>query len=204
MKTIQDCKDFLSEKKTAIKLKQQEIEELESKISAGKELHSQLQEVLEVINTTGVVAQKQVKDIMEELVTDVIQSVFGPEYKFVVDNTVRSNRPETFFYVEKNGLRHTIEDEHGGSLAVLIAFALRVIICVITEEDIRKTIILDEPLKDADKRKLVFLGEMIKQLTDSLGVQFIMVTHEEQLIAAADRAFRVSQENAISSVEVIK
>ena len=70
--------------------------------------------------------------------------------------------------------------------------------------NVPKTIILDEPLKDADKRKLIFLGDMIKELTNSLGVQFIMVTHEEQLIAAADRAFRVSQENDISSVEVIK
>jgi ABC-type sugar transport system ATPase subunit len=64
-------------------------------------------------------------------------------------------------------------------------------------------VILDEPLKDADKGKLEDLGAMIKKLHELLGIQFIIVTHEDQLMAVADRSFIVTQTNDISSVQTI-
>jgi DNA repair exonuclease SbcCD ATPase subunit len=194
---------FLAEKQGIQKLKKQELVTIQSTLKDLDRQHQNWTKVRDVLSATGILAQKQVRNIIEELVTLAIQCVFGLEYKFIVEDTVARNHPETNFYIEKNGVRHSLRDEHGGSLAVLSAFALRVIIASITCKNIRKTVILDEPLKDADKGKLEDLGAMIKKLHELLGIQFIIVTHEDQLMAVADRSFIVTQTNDISFVQTV-
>jgi len=194
---------FLAEKQGIQKLKEQELVEVRS-TTANLTLQQQNWiEVREALSVTGILSQKQVRSIIEELVTLAIQCVFGLEYKFIVEDTVAKNHPETNFYIEKNGIRHSLREEHGGSLAVLSAFALRVVITSITCRNVRKTVILDEPLKDADKGKLEDLGAMIKKLHELLSIQFIIVTHEDQLVAVADRSFIVTQTHDISAVQTI-
>jgi len=194
---------FLAENRGIQKLKKQELLTVQTLLTELNHQHQNWTDVREALSATGILAQKQVRSIIEELVTLAIQCVFGSEYKFIVEDTVARNHPETNFYIEKNGVRHSLRDEHGGSLAVLSAFALRVIMTSITCRNVRKTVILDEPLKDADKGKLEDLGAMIKKLHELLGIQFIIVTHEDQLMAVADRSFIVTQTNGISSVKTI-
>jgi ABC-type molybdenum transport system ATPase subunit/photorepair protein PhrA len=196
--------EFLSDKKSELKTLNKEHKRILKVITDLQQNISDQKEAQEIFGAVGILAQKQVKEIVEELVTEAIQAVFGPNYKFIIQNKINRNKPETFFYIEKNGIQHSIMDEHGGSLAVLSAFALRVVLCAITNKDIRSTIILDEPLKDADKSKLEFLSSMINHLSKLLKIQFIIVTHEIQLINAADKAFHVSQEKDISFVKVVE
>lgn len=151
------------------------------------------EEAREIMSVVGILSQTKTKQVIEELVTDVLQGVFGPDYKFIIEDVVARNKPEMNFYVEKGGKKRDLKHEKGGSVCVLVAFALRVILCAIAARKIRPTIILDEPLKDSSKDKLDFLATMVKQVSSLLKIQFIIITHEEELIAAADAAFRVSQ-----------
>ena len=147
----------------------------------------------EIMSVVGILSQTKTKEVIEQLVTDVLQGVFGPDYAFIIEDVVARNKPEMNFYVAKGGKKRDLHHEKGGSVAVLVAFALRVILCAIADRKIRPTIVLDEPLKDSSKDKLDFLATMVKQVSDLLKMQFIIITHEEELIAAADAAFRVSQ-----------
>ncbi len=44
---------------------------------------------------------------------------------------------------------------------------------------------------------------MLKEIATRLGLQIILVTHEEDLLECADRTFRVTQSKRRSEVEVV-
>jgi len=61
---------------------------------------------------------------------------------------------------------------------------------------------LDEPFKNGGKQEA--LCQMIKYLSDLLGLQFVIITYDERVIGIADSCYRVTQTNGVSDVEKIK
>ena len=157
----------------SLMLKKSEVEELLSNIKKCKE---DLNKAKDVMNAVGILAQQEVKTVIEDLVTNAMQSVFGPEYEFKIEDEIKHGKPESYLYIVKNGKRRSLKDESGGTVAVLVAFVLRVVLWAISSNKTRNTLILDEPLKDASADKMEFFGEMIKKLSNMLGIQFIIIT----------------------------
>lgn len=184
---------YLSTNRTKQILLQANLSQIQEDLLAAKQKKEDCEEAREIMSMVGILSQTKTKQVIEELVTDVVQGVFGPDYKFIIEDVVARNKPEMNFYVEKAGKKRDLKHEKGGSVCVLVAFALRVILCAIAARKIRPTIVLDEPLKDSSKDKLAYLGAMVKQVSELLTMQFIIITHEEELIACADAAFRVTQ-----------
>ncbi|KKK86498.1 hypothetical protein LCGC14_2762610, partial [marine sediment metagenome] len=68
----------------------------------------------------------------------------------------------------------------------------------------RNVILLDEPLKNLSQNMQDKASMMLKELSNRLGIQFIIVTHEDTLTEYADRVFRVRQsKKGVSYVKVI-
>lgn len=179
-------------------LKRSKVEELLSNI---KKLKEDLNKAKDVMNAVGILAQQEVKTVIENLVTEAMQSVFGSEYEFKIEDEIKHGKPESYLYIVKNGKRRSIKDESGGTIAVLSAFVLRVVLWAISNNKTRNTLLLDEPLKDASADKMELFGEMIKKLSNMLEIQFIIITHEEEITKCADTVFLVKQINEISNVE---
>jgi DNA repair exonuclease SbcCD ATPase subunit len=153
----------------------------------------------DVMNAVAALAQVETKEMIEELITKALQAVFGEDYRFELDSQVSRGKPEINMYVVKKGVRRSLKDEEGGSVAVLVATVMRVVLSAMNCRQYRNVIILDEPLKDSSKDKFEFLGEMLKQLSEMLGFQFIIVTHEAEL-ASNGKIFTVTQDNGVSEV----
>ncbi len=193
MVALKEYQEYISTKRAAQHALQEQVSSLEEEAEVLKCLELDIEEARDIMSAVAIQSQTKTKEVIEELVSDVLQGVFGPEYTFIIEDVIQRNKPEMNFYVAKDDKKRDLRYEKGGSVCVLVAFALRVILCAITSSDIRKTIILDEPLKDSSKDKLGFLGGVITKVSGMLKIQFIIVTHEEELILCADRAFRVSQ-----------
>lgn len=200
---IQEYKDFLLRTQTQVESLKSRQKELKKKRQKSESHLKCLGEAREVMGQVGVLAQMEIKQIIEELVTQSLQAVFGDEYSFEVEDQIQRNKPETNFYVVIDGRRHLLKGELGGGVVDLVAFSLRVVLWAITSPRTRYTIILDEPLKFVDKTRLEQVGVMIKKLSEMLGLQFIIVTHEEQLMDAADRAYLVEKVKGHSKVRKI-
>jgi len=61
-------------------------------------------------------------------------------------------------------------------------------------------IILDEPFRFLSKDLQPRAGEIMRELSHRLNIQFIMVTHAKEMIEISDRVFEVSQIDGISKV----
>jgi DNA repair exonuclease SbcCD ATPase subunit len=91
-------------------------------------------------------------------------------------------------------------DATGGGAVDIAAFALRVASWSMMNPRTRPVMILDEPLKNLDKERQQKGSAMIKEVSERLGIQFIIITHEEALTEYADKTFNVTIKKGISNV----
>jgi len=68
------------------------------------------------------------------------------------------------------------------------------------DEEIRKTLILDEPFRNADSRLQIMISEMLTMVSEELGFQQIIVSHNENVKIKADRTFHIEKTGNISRV----
>lgn len=201
---LQAYKTFLQETKVEQKLLSSQKDKLIEAIENLKAEGGYLLEAQDVINAVGILAQAEFQEVVECLVTQALQYIFGSAYSFQITNKIVRNQSESYFHVMIDGVPYSLQDELGGGVLDVISFALRVVFWVINVEKTEPIIILDEPLKFVSADKLDSVGKMLKGISELLGLQIIMVSHEQFLINISDRSFEITQHNGISHVERLK
>lgn len=135
--------------------------------------------------------QAHLKAIIENLVNLCLESVFSDrKFEFKADFQIKRNKMECEFLVHENGHEFSPKDEMGGSILDIISFALRIILWSLENPRSRNVIILDEPFRFAGKL-ITKAVQMVKELSSKLGIQFIINTHNDELIDIADRSWHV-------------
>jgi DNA repair exonuclease SbcCD ATPase subunit len=86
----------------------------------------------------------------------------------------------------------------GGGILDILSFSLR--IAAWTLKKTSNTIILDEPFKFLSPSMHIKAGELVKTLSQRLGIQFIIVSHSDTVNESADKVFDISIENRKSIV----
>jgi len=199
MYNLTDFSSWLAIQKHDLATLTANCDKIHQSLNLTKLRYEDLLEARTLMNSVGITAQDSVKTIIEDLVTKALQTVFSDEYSFVVSNEIIRNKPETILKVNKNGHEFMLKDDlEGGGLLDVVSFALRVILWAFEEKKSRNTIVLDEPGKFISEDKIDLFGLMIKELSSSLDIQFIIVTHEGALIESADIGYKVTQEAGIS------
>lgn len=145
--------------------------------------------------------QAQLKGYIESLVTLAIQSVYDEDLRFVVEFDYKRNKAEVSFWVKEgeDGEMFIPKDEMGGGLVDVISFALRVVLWSLQRPESRPVLILDEPFPAAGVLTNR-CGEMVKEISDKLELQIVLVTHNPDLIEIADRVWRVEKVDGKSLV----
>lgn len=177
------------------------IADHQRKLSAVQYDYDTLVEVRRVISEAARVTQLQFKGFVETLVTMAIQTVFPEEqYKFVMEFDLKANRSEINLLVQQGEKEpYCPEDEQGGGLLDIISFALRVVMWSLEKPRSRPIFIMDEPFRYCGKLTPL-AGNMAKEVSQKLGMQIIMVTHEDSLSEIADRCWFVKREKGGWSV----
>jgi DNA repair exonuclease SbcCD ATPase subunit len=93
-------------------------------------------------------------------------------------------------------------DSSGYGTVDVASLALRIAAWSMQVPRTRNVILLDEPFKflDGQTDRIEKASQMIKELSDRLGIQFIIVTHDNTLANYADKTFTVKLRNKISIV----
>lgn len=205
MNKIEGYEQFLLNTRAEVRHLQQKMQEKTQRVQELNLLVGDLIEAQDVLNVTGALAQEEFEGFIENMVTEALQMVFGSEYVFEMQTDIVRNQPETQFYLVENENRIPIKDDMvGGGMLDLISMVLRVVIWSIHEHRTRPVMILDEPGKNLDRSKIDLFIEMIRKFHELLGIQFIIVTHDNKIIEMADRAFRVNRVDGTANVTVVK
>ena len=173
------------------------IESLKSKLEVYIKARWVLSEVVRI-------TQENFTGKIESLVTMAIKAVYdNKDYKFKLSLERKRNKMECRAYVDDNGEELDLEEDMGGGLLDVVSFALRVVLWSFQKPRSRNIFILDEPMKWTGEL-VTKAGFMMKEISERLKIQMLIVTHDDALIEIGDKVWRVVNDGVRSIVTCIK
>lgn len=139
--------------------------------------------------------QEHLKFKIEDIVNLALETCFPGEYSFRLNFNISRGKTEAELVFLSQSSDRPIDpmNASGGGVVDIACFALRIASYVL-EQGIDNVIVLDEPMKFVSKDLLNSAGEILKVLSTKLGLQIIMVTHENKFIDIADKVFEVKKD----------
>lgn len=174
---------------------------VKSKIESLEEKLDVIEKAREIIRIVALDTQRQLEYQISEIVSLALASVFEEPYKLKLNFVEQRGKTEAVITFERNNQECNPLTASGGGAVDVACMALRLSLWSLQQKRTRNTIILDEPFKCLSKDLSEKAGQLLKMLSDKLGIQFILVTHDQNIVPYADKVFKVSKNSNYSKVE---
>jgi len=189
----------VSERKVFVRQVKESKVDLENLLNKMEDL----EEVRVIFQKAAQITQNQISYHIENIVSHALAAVIEEKYTFKVDFVTRRNTSECdLSFVDEDGVLMKPLDSCGYGAADIASLALRVAYWKLSD-NVRNTFILDEPTRNLDVSKQPLASKMIRQLSKELGIQFIIVTHQQALADEANKIFEVKKVGKISKIKEI-
>ena len=175
-------------------------EDLKDQLRDNKRSLVRHEQAREVIREVGLATQQQLQVHISDVTSLALETVFDDPYSLVAEFVQRRNKTECDLFFVRDGQRMDPLDSSGYGAVDVASLALRIAAWSMQMPKKRNVIILDEPLRFLSEDKQERASQMIKELSDRLGIQFIIITHNATLAGYADKVFRVRIKNGKSIV----
>jgi len=197
---IQQYRTELERRKGRQSQLQTSVDGCEHKIKVFEQQEKDLQQAQLILQSVAKLTQDELCFHISELVTLALEAVFPDPYKFVLEFVLRRGKSEADLYFLKGKERVHPTTASGGGAVDVAAFALRVSLWSLKRPRTRNVLILDEPFRFLSEDLQPKASQMLKEISERLKLQMIIVTHEYQLLESADKVFDVKMKKGISSV----
>lgn len=167
------------------------------------------EQAAEVIQIALETRRTQIKDRVENLVTHGLRAVFGrDDMEFFL-------RAWTGGGVGQAGMIPTIRSKfrgklleadivkaHGGGVADVVSFVLRVITLCLARPRLAPFLVLDEPFRHVSPEYLRGCSDLMRELNQSVGIQFLLITHKAELLDFADVIYSTSIADGLTTLKL--
>ena len=198
--TIQQLRNSLEQQKGQKLQITRSIESLQKDLSENKRSLHRHEQAKEIIRTVGLTTQQQLQFHISDITSLALEAVVPDPYELAVEFVQRRNKTECDLYFVRDENKVDPLTASGVGAVDVAAFALRIASWSMANPHTRNTIILDEPFRFLSVNYQEQASRMLKELSDKLGIQFIIVTHEQVLAESADRVFEVRIRKGISKI----
>jgi len=186
----------------------EQIGDIESRAEAGTLRAKLLDYVHEVLKVIAEKREAKVRERLEALVTQSLRLVFDDDsYSFFIEQDVKRDQAVARLMLEKadedgNLFKTPLRGFHGGGIVDIVAFALNAIVLTFVRPQRRQTMWMDEPFSQVSKSYRPRIADMMRWLHEETGLQFVIVTHEEEYLSVADTVTKITQNNGKTMVQV--
>ncbi len=135
-----------------------------------------------VIQTVASEVQQIAHLRVANIVTKCIKAIFGEEsYNFKIIFDRKRGKTEARLVYLRGDYEVSPCNAAGGGVLDISAFALRLACLVLSMPTSRKLLVLDEPFRHLAVSKSEKVAQMLRQLCEELGIQIVLITHNEEL-----------------------
>lgn len=188
--------DRLKGRKEQVRLSKESVEKTLLEIESEQK---DLEEAQAIVQTVAQATQTELEYHVSELVSLALEAVFPEPYKMALDFELRRGKTEAdITLVDISGAKIDPMTSTGGGVVDVASFGLRVTCWSLKTKRTRPTLILDEPFRFLSSDLQQKASIMLKELSHRLGIQFIIVTHEKELIEGkVDRLFEIRKRSTL-------
>lgn len=159
--------------------------------------HEQAKEILKSI---GLKTQQQLQYHISDIASLALDAVFEEPYELLLEFVERRDKTECDIVFAKEGEKVNPLTESGGGAVDIAAFALRIASWSMQYPKTRNTIFLDEPMKNLSPEYRERGSNMLKTVSQRLGIQLIIINHEPILTSNADKVIRIGKKGKFSKI----
>ncbi len=191
-------------------------EGLESQLSTTSASITNLSNEIETLDLVGTVFRQlldaevvsSIKSV-EELLSEALQAVFTDQDLRVKAN-VSLNRGKVsveLLTVQDHGKGVVIEgassDGFGGAVTTVQSTVLRILVTL--KRGMRPLLMLDESLPAFDSNYVHNMGKFLSTLCHRLGIDILLVTHNQALVDAGDKAYVIEKKgDSATFTEIVR
>ena len=182
---------------------EQSLTKLTDELRDNKRSIRKHEQAREIIREVGLKTQQQLQFHISDITSMALEAVFDDPYTLEVEFIQRRNKTECDFYFARDEMRIDPLTASGVGAVDVASFALRIAGWSMMIPRSRNVIFLDEPFKCLSENYQQRASEMLKEISEKLGIQFIIVTHNQTLASYANKTFEISKKNKKSIVTEI-
>lgn len=177
----------------------------ESEVKNNKKLSQDFldaEKAQDILMTVGLQTQEQLSFRIENLVTGALQYVVPEDYKFVMDFDSRRGGSQCDLSFELNGFKASPKNDSAGTVLDTASVALRLALWSLQQKRTSPLMILDEPGRHISVDLRGRFSEFIKEMSGKLGIQFIVISHDNNIEESADTVIEITKNKGFSSVKI--
>jgi len=190
--TVKDLRSRLDSQKGQKFQIESDLEQLRQETRMMKRSLVRHEQAREIVREVGLKTQQQLQFHISDIASLALEAVFDNPYELKVEFVQRRNKTECdLLFARDNNSFDPISASGVGAIDIA-AFALRIASWSMQRPHTRNTIIMDEPFKHLSVDLQDKASAMIKEVSQKLKLQFIIITHDPTLSSYADKVFEVS------------
>lgn len=155
-----------------------------------------IEQAQSLIQVVAQETQNQLKFHISDIVTMALESILDDPYKFNVDFVLKRNKTEAELYLLSESNKVNPMTSSGGGVVDIASFALRLALWSLGQT--HNVLWFDEPFRYVSKEYQAKTGELLSKLSQQLGLQIIMVTHNQSLVDNSDAVYIIEKQDKTS------
>ena len=175
---LQKHADRLSQRhslaKQQVKRERRTVEDAERLVSVSVESQRILQELAQQV-------QQRVHRRIAGVVSRCLEAVFDRPYSFNLTFEQKRGKTEAVITFLRDGVEVDPMTASGGGVVDVACFALRLACLMLRKPPLRRVLVLDEPFRFVSRSLRPRVRELLETLAEEMEVQFVIVTHMEEL-----------------------
>jgi hypothetical protein len=166
-----------------------QLKKAEDNVAVTKQYHSDATHARTLLQIAAENTQKITESQMSVLVTSALEGIFPDPYEFIVRFVQRRNHTECDLLFKKAGEEFSPIESSGGGPLDIASFALRIAFWCMEKNS--PVIVLDEPFRFLSHNLRALAGQLLQRLSVELGLQFIIITHMQELLPYGDAVIQI-------------
>ena len=154
----------------------------------------------EIIRLVGLQTQQELQFHISDITSLALEAVFPNPYSLEVEFIQRRNKTECDLFFVRDEMKVDPLTASGVGAVDVATFALRIASWSMARPKSRNIIILDEPFRYLSENYQEKASAMVKEISEKLGIMFIIISHNETLAAGADKVFTTSIKNGKTKI----
>ncbi len=181
----------------------QKLESHTARVTEIDQTTDKLIKTSQFLQTLSDVTRQQIIDRISNIVTDALQKIKDPNLEFKMILSTGRNQIDVAFIVKEKDTGHELDIIHssGGTIADLITFPLKVSLLLKWSPQLSRLMLMDEQFKFVAAPDREPLAEFIRQISEKLNLQILLVTHMTELTERAHKVFSVTKKGSKSMIE---
>jgi len=196
-------REILTRKLTENDLLHGQIHEIQKRIIESLGKLEVTRSAIEHVEDIAVTRRNRIKGRIEAVLTEAMRLVYGDDYHVELEYSVRANRSHLDVVLvrttEEGDVRRTMGG-FGGGVCDTLSVPLRLLVLLGAKQTDR-VCLLDECYKHVDPERIDAVAQFLADISKSLDMQIVLLSHHEAMRDVADAAWRLREDGGRAAIE---